>query len=104
MTRKAAYQIATGNSLLEGEVVYLAADGSWSPDIGDAAVATTPESADALLARALACPDEVVGVYLAECRLDERGRPQPAHFREAFRTRGPSNYPWLGKQAEKVDV
>ena len=25
--------------------------------------------------------------------------PEPAHFREAFRTRGPSNYPH-GKQAE----
>lgn len=104
MTRPQAPRIATANSLLEGEVVYLAPDGTWSPWIDDAAVATTAEAAEALLARALACPDEVVGVYLAECRLDARGLPQPAHFREAFRTRGPSNYPWLGKQAEKVDV
>ena len=34
---------------------------------------------------------DVVGPYLADARSDETG-PQPVHFREAFRTRGPSNY------------
>ena len=33
----------------------------------------------------------MVGVYLADARLGPNG-PEPIHFREAFRTRGPSNY------------
>lgn len=33
----------------------------------------------------------VVGVYLADAKLGPKG-PEPIHFREAFRTRGPSNY------------
>jgi hypothetical protein len=46
----------------------------------------------------------VVGVYLVEAAVDERGRAAPAHFREVFRTRGPSNYPQHGKQAEQPGV
>jgi hypothetical protein len=33
----------------------------------------------------------VVGPYLADARPGPNG-PEPTHFREAFRTRGPSNY------------
>ena len=36
--------------------------------------------------------------YLAETVLGADNRPQPVHFREVFRTRGPSNY-FHGKQA-----
>jgi hypothetical protein len=104
MARKFKPQLATGNSLLEGDVVYLTSTGEWSRNIGDAAVALHPEAAEALLARASRFPNEVVGVYLAEAAITEEGRAAPAHFREEFRTRGPSNYPWLGKQAEKPYV
>jgi hypothetical protein len=34
--------------------------------------------------------DLVVGVYLAD--VDPDPVPQPVHFREAFRAKGPSNY------------
>ena len=40
---------------------------------------------------------EVVGPYLADARMGPDG-PEPVHFREAFRTRGPSNR-FHGKQA-----
>ena len=40
----------------------------------------------------------VVGPYLADARLGRNG-PEPTHFREEFRTRGPSNYNH-GKQAD----
>jgi len=40
----------------------------------------------------------VTGAYLADAKMGDNG-PEPTHFREAFRTRGPSNYPH-GKQAE----
>ena len=39
-----------------------------------------------------------VGPYPADAKQGARG-PEPVHFREAFRTRGPSNYAH-GKQVE----
>jgi hypothetical protein len=99
MARPFIPQIATGNDLLEGDVVYFTAQGSWSRDHGDAAVAASAEAGEALLARASAFPNQVVGVYLADCAEGPDGRPVPVHFREAFRTRGPSNHPDHGKQA-----
>ena len=63
-----------------------------------------PEAAEDLLRRASAFPNQVVGVYLVESAIDDRGRAAPDHFREVFRTRGPSNYPQHGRQAERSDV
>ena len=40
----------------------------------------------------------VVGAYLADAKAGPNG-PEPTHFREEFRTRGPSNYTH-GKQAD----
>ena len=91
MARKFISQIVTANDLLEGDVVYFTASGGWSRDHGDAALAETPEAAEALLSRASAFPDKVVGVYLADA-VARDGVPVPVHFREEFRTRGPSNY------------
>jgi hypothetical protein len=102
--RKFQPQMATGNDLLEGDVVYFTSTGEWSRDIGDAALAVNPEAAAELLKRAEAFPNQVVGVYLVEAGVDDCGRATPSHFREVFRTRGPSNYPWLGKQAEREHV
>ena len=98
MARKFTSQVATGNDLLEGDVVYFTSNGGWSRSHGDAELAETPEAAEALLSRASAFPHQVVGVYLAEAQL-KGGKPAPVHFREAFRTRGPSNY-FHGKQAD----
>jgi hypothetical protein len=104
MARSFHPQMATGNDLLEGDVVYFTSLGEWSRDIADAALAVNAEAAADLLARASAFPNRVVGVYLVEAALDDRGRAAPAHFREVFRTRGPSNYPQHGRQAELSDV
>lgn len=97
-------QMATGNDLLEGDVVYFTSTGDWSREIGDAALAVNKEAADDLLQRASAFPNQVVGVYLVEAEVDDFGRAAPAHFREEFRTRGPSNYPQHGRQAERKHV
>lgn len=102
MARKFLPQMATGNDLLEGDVVYFTSQGAWSRDIGDAALALNKEAADDLLARASAFPNDIVGVYLVDSAIDDRGRAAPAHFREVFRTRGPSNYPQHGRQAENI--
>ena len=99
MSRAYSPRIVTANALMEGDVVYLTADGRWSRHHAEAAVLTDEETARARLARAIRQESIVVGPYLAEVTLDDGGRPQPLHFREAFRTRGPSNY-FHGKQAE----
>ncbi len=103
MARKFQPQMATGNDLLEGDVVYFTSTGEWSRESGDAALAVNPEAAEDLLKRASAFP-HVVGAYLVEAAIDDRGRAAPAHFREEFRTRGPSNYPQHGRQAERSHV
>jgi hypothetical protein len=104
MARKFQPQMATGNDLLEGDVVYFTSTGDWSRSIGDAALAVNQEAADDLLRRAQGFPNRVVGVYLVEAGIDDCGRAAPAHFREVFRTRGPTNYPQHGRQAERTDV
>ena len=45
---------------------------------------------------------EVVGAYLADAKAGPMG-PEPIHFREVFRTRGPSNYAH-GKQVDLQNV
>ena len=94
-------QIATANDLLEGDVVYLTADGRWSRAHGEAAVATTPEEAEQLLKRAEADDLKICSAYLAPAEVGEDGRPRPTHFREIFRTTGPTFRADLGKQAEQ---
>lgn len=89
--------IATGNNLREGHVVYFTAEGGWSRSLGDAAVARSQEEADALLASAQSFPNEVVDVYVTFVDLDDQGKPRPAHFREDFRLKGPSNRPEHGR-------
>lgn len=99
MARAFVPQIVTANDLLEGDVIYLTADHGWSREHGDAAVARSQEEADALLKLGAAQHGQVVGAYLADVTINDLGRPEPVHFREAFRTRGPSNYAH-GKQVE----
>ena len=93
--------ILFANDLLDGDVLFLGPDG-WTLDPAQAAIARTQEEADALQKRgdASAARNEVVDVYLAEVALDGAGRPVPKHFRERFRTLGPSIRADLGKQAE----
>lgn len=98
MARRNGPRIVTANDLLAGDAIYLTAHGTWSRDHGEAAVALTDEQAEALLGDATAQHDRIVGAYLAEVTVGPDGRPGPVHFREAFRTRGPSNY-FHGKQA-----
>lgn len=102
--RKFQPQMATGNDLLEGDVVYFTAAGDWSRQVGEAALAVNKEAADDLLARASAFPNAVVGVYLVDAAVDSCGRAAPAHFREVFRSRGPSNYPEHARQGDASNV
>lgn len=91
MSRRFTPSVVTANALLSGEAVWLSADNQWSENPRDAALFTTPEAADDRLEWALTQGHTVVGPYLAAAKPGPDG-PEPTHFREAFRRRGPSNY------------
>ncbi len=92
-------QIISANDLYVGDVVYMNSGGGWTRKLAEAAIAHDAGDAEKLLQRAVPQQGKVVGPYLADVALDDDGRPFPTHFREKFRTRGPSIRPDLGKQA-----
>jgi hypothetical protein len=99
MSRAFTPKVVTANDLREGDVVWLTAEGGWTRDIGQAELLDDEAHAARRLLCAQGQPLVVVGPYLADARRGPRG-PEPVHFREAFRARGPSNYPH-GKQADR---
>ncbi len=100
MARAFVSKVVTANDLLEGDVIYLTASGKWSRRHEEAELFEDEADAKAALDTAHKQADRLVGAYLADARRGADGYPQPIHFRETFRTRGPSNYPDHGKQAE----
>ena len=84
-------KVLTANALLEGDVVWLDPNGQWTRRMEDAALIEDEATAELHLLDAHARAHEVVGAYLTDAKRGPRG-PEPTHFREAFRTRGPSNY------------
>ena len=100
MARVVYPKVVTANHLLEGDVIYMTAAGNWSRNHEDAKLYEDKDEADAALQKAQSQAHMLAGPYLADAQMGENGKPEPVHFREAFRTRGPSNYPSHGKQAE----
>jgi hypothetical protein len=100
MSRRFTPKIITANALIEGDVVYLTADDSWTRHLSEADLLTDEADAQLRLLQAEAQSDLVVGVYLVDAIAGADG-PEPTHFREEFRRTGPSNYPH-GKQAELI--
>ncbi|MBN9084163.1 MAG: hypothetical protein BGP04_13910 [Rhizobiales bacterium 62-17] len=92
--------ILLANDLLDGDVVFSTGDG-WTRDPSEAVIAYDDPTADKLEAHAKAAfaAQQVVDAYLVDVAIDAQGRPTPRHFRERFKTLGPSNRPDLGKQA-----
>ena len=99
MARTFTPKVITANDLFDGDVIYMTRSGAWTRDHAAAHPATTEAQATTMLAHAHEQANRVVGPYAADVTLNENGVPQPAHFREVFRTRGPSNY-FHGKQAD----
>ena len=91
-------QIITGNNLLSGEVVDLTLSGQWSLHHHEAVAFDDNSAGDSRLNEVLKTDHSVIGAYLADAALSDSGLPSPVHFRETFRTKGPSNR-FLGKQA-----
>jgi hypothetical protein len=102
MSRRYTPKVVTANRLREGDVVYQTADDRWSPFHHEAELIEDEAHAQMRLLHASAQKLSIVGAYLADARPGPRG-PEPTHFREEFRTRGPSNYAH-GKQADYRNV
>jgi len=100
MPREFTPKVITANRLLEGDAVWFTRADTWSGDISDAEFLTDEAHADLRLLEAQAQVSVIAGAYLADAKQGPNG-PDAVHFREAFRTRGPSNYAH-GKQVEKV--
>ena len=98
MSRRFTPKVVTANRLREGDVVYYTASGTWTPLHHEAELLLDEETATARLSEAAKHGLVIVGAYLADAKDGPNG-PEPIHFREAFRTRGPSNYNH-GKQAD----
>ncbi|PWJ10912.1 DUF2849 domain-containing protein [Jannaschia seohaensis] len=84
-------KVVTANRLIEGDVVYLAADDRWVVSLKEAEIYEDEAVAEARLLDASRQTETVVGVYLADVTPGPDG-PEPVHFREAFRASGPTNY------------
>ncbi len=84
-------QMVLANRLADGQVVFLAADGSWVEDIEGGNLVSDPVAAQRLLAEAQLAESRnvVVEPYLIDIR-DAAGRRQPVSFREAIRAAGPT--------------
>lgn len=98
MSRSFTPKVVTANALLEGDVVYLTNDDRWTRLLKDAVLLMDEADADLRLLQAQAQTGVVVGAYLADMQ-DGPDGPEPTHFREAFRRKGPSNYAH-GKQEQ----
>lgn len=95
-------KVVTANDLRQGDVVYLTADDRWTRHHHEAELIEDEAHAQMRLLHGAAQKLVVVGAYLADAKAGAQG-PEPVHFREVFRTRGPSNYPH-GKQADVPHV
>ena len=98
MARSFTPKVVTANDLLLGDAVWLTTDDRWTRDMHQAELMDDEAHADIRLLFGAAQRNTVVGVYLVDAKAGPNG-PEPVHFRETFRTRGPSNYAH-GKQVE----
>ncbi len=98
MPREFTPKVVTASDLLEGDVIYLTEFDTWSRELADAELIDDEAHAAIRLLDAERQGNIVVGAYLADAKAGPDG-PEPVHFREGFRSRGPSNY-HHGKQAE----
>jgi hypothetical protein len=78
--------VVTANRLIDGIVVYLASDGSWTEEISNARLADTEEETKALEAEAAKAVKErrVVAVYPMPVAI-ENGAVHPLSVRERIR-------------------
>lgn len=93
-------QVLTANRLIDGEVVYLAADDAWVEDLDAAALFSTKADGEAALAKGLQAEEtqQVVHAYLFDV-VEAGPVRKPVKMREIIRAAGPTVRTDLGKQA-----
>lgn len=101
MARVFTPKVVTANALIAGDVIYFTAQGTWARSHSDAHLIGDETLANERLALA-EIDDQIVGPYLADAVAGKNG-PEPVHFREIFRAKGPSNY-LHGKQESASHV
>ena len=84
-------KVVTANDLRSGEVIYLRLPHDWTPELNKASVITDNDLAQAGLAFAQGQANVIVGAYLSDVVAEADG-PKASHFRDTFRSTGPSNY------------
>jgi len=82
--------VVTANRVIDGAVVYRRADGGWTTDLGDAAIATNAAVAGALIKDAVADDLRAAGAYVAAVKLTSSGTVRPGNLRELIRLSGPT--------------
>ncbi len=102
MPRPFTPKVVTANDLLEGDVIYFTSDDGWTREMSGAELLTDEAHAQLRLLEAQKQNLKIVGAYLADAKAGENG-PEPTHFREEFRRKGPSNYRH-GKQEAAANV
>jgi hypothetical protein len=92
-------KVVTANRLLDGEVVWLGAEGNWVGDLSRAKILETKEDVAAAMAAAQQsiADREVVEAYEVDVVLED-GCLTPKRLRERIRAAGPTILPDLGKQ------
>ncbi|WP_068087857.1 DUF2849 domain-containing protein [Polycladidibacter stylochi] len=93
-------KLITANRLLNGEVVWLGAEGQWVSSFTKATPLETAEQLEAAEKRAQADSDNqlVLGAYSIEVCM-EAGEFKPVQLKEVIRAQGPTTRLDLGKQA-----
>ena len=94
-------KVITANALIEGDAIWFTEKDDWSQNMGDAELLTDEAHADLRLLEAQSDQSVISGAYLADAKAGANG-PEPTHFRETFRTRGPSNYTHGKQEAKNV--
>ena len=101
MARAFTPKVITANALLEGDAIWFTQDSTWTRDMAQAELITDEAHADIRLLEAMSDQSVIAGAYLADAK-DTPDGPVPVHFREEFRTRGPSNYAHGKQEAQNV--
>jgi hypothetical protein len=82
--------VVTANRVGDGAVVYRRADGGWTTDLTDAAIATNAAGAQALVQAANADDLRAIGSYVAPVKVTTGGDVRPGNLRELIRLGGPT--------------
>jgi uncharacterized protein DUF2849 len=82
--------VVTANRVGDGAVVYRRADGGWTTQLEDAAIATNTAAAQDLMKAAAADDLRAVGAYVAPVKLTSGGQIRPGNLRELIRLAGPT--------------